>query len=205
MMRLRAWLRRRLDPARYALLDELAHAQALSPPELLALQRRRWTEIVLHAADRVPYYTKRFGDLSAWDGRPQSLPILCKEDVRSHLADLLARDADRASVGIGHTGGSTGQPLAFWYDGAKHELMRAGMMRGFMMSGWRPGQKVLYLWGARQDVGKGGVFGQRLTDAIAGERTVAALEYSEERLDAWAQLVRRWRPTLLYGYASALA
>ncbi|HNH90394.1 MAG TPA: hypothetical protein PLX46_13320, partial [Thiobacillaceae bacterium] len=46
---------------------------------------------------------------------------------------------------------------------------------------------------------------QRLADALAGERTVAALEYSEERLAGWAALIRRWRPTLLYGYASALA
>jgi phenylacetate-CoA ligase len=48
------------------------------------------------------------------------------------------------------------------------------------------------------------VFGHRLADAIAGERTVAAVEYTEARLEAWARLIQRWRPTLLYGYASAL-
>jgi phenylacetate-CoA ligase len=41
-------------------------------------------------------------------------------------------------------------------------------------------------------------------DAVAGERTVAAVEYTQARLDAWARLIQRWRPTLLYGYASAL-
>ena len=57
-----------------------------------------------------------------------TLPILTKDDVRDHLDALLARGArDRAR--LGHTGGSTGKPLAFWYDDAKHELMRAGMCR----------------------------------------------------------------------------
>ncbi len=201
---LRRWLHRRQYPQRYAQLDRLLANQTLDRATLLEQQQSDFAAIVRHAATHVPYYTGRLGDLDAWDGRPESLPILTKEDVRLHLDDLLDRDADRARVCLGHTGGSTGQPLAFWYDEAKHELMRAGMLRGFMMSGWRPGQKVLYLWGARQDLGKSGVFGQRFADVLSGERTVAALEYSEIRLAAWAARIRRWRPTLLYGYASAL-
>jgi phenylacetate-CoA ligase len=202
---LRRWLHRRQYPQRYDQLDRLLAHQALDRAALLEKQRMDFATLVRHAAANVPYYTQRLGDLAGWDGRPESLPILAKADVREHLDDLLDRNANRERVGIGHTGGSTGQPLAFWYDEAKHELMRAGMMRGFMMSGWRPGQKVLYLWGARQDTGKDGVFANKLADAIAGERTVAATEYSEACLAAWASLIQRWRPVLLYGYASALA
>lgn len=201
---LRSGLHRLRYPERHAQLARLLANQALGPDALRQRQRRSLATIIRHAAENVPYYSRRLGAPGAWDGRMESLPILAKEDVRTHLEDLLERNADRGRVAVGHTGGSTGQPLAFWYDEAKHELMRAGMMRGFMMSGWRPGQKILYLWGARQDTGKGGVFGNRLTDVIAGERTLAALEYSEERLAGWTELIRRWRPTLLYGYASAL-
>ncbi|MEW5768879.1 MAG: hypothetical protein AB1831_00805 [Pseudomonadota bacterium] len=198
---LRQRLHRARHPARYAQLDALLRHQALDRDALLRQQRQAFADLVACATANVPYYADR---LPPPPFAPTALPILTKDDVRTHLDDLLARDADRSQVKLGHTGGSTGQPLAFWYDDAKHELMRAGMMRGFMMSGWRPGQKVLYLWGARQDTGKGGVFGHRLADAIAGERTVAALEYSEAGLHAWARLIQRWRPTLLYGYASAL-
>lgn len=201
---LRHWLHRRQYPARHAQLQVLLQNQALSRDALLAKQRRDFAALVRFAAVHTAFYAQRYGDLGAWDGHPAHLPILSKEDVGAHLDDLLARNADRARVKLGHTGGSTGQPLAFWYDEAKHELMRAGMMRGFMMSGWRPGQKVLYLWGARQDVARGGVFGQRLADALAGERTLAAVEYTEAGLTAWATRIQRWRPTLIYGYASAL-
>ena len=34
---------------------------------------------------------------------------------------------------------------------------------------------------------------------------MSAVEFSEARLGEWAGLIRHWRPTLLYGYASALA
>jgi len=118
---------------------------------------------------------------------------------------MLADTADRRQALIGHTGGSTGKPLAFWYDEAKHELMRAGMMRSYMGSGWRPGQKILNFWGARQDTVAGGVFGAGWSDFIAAERTIAAFEYTGRQLREWAEFIRGYRPVLLQGYASILA
>ncbi len=166
---------------------------------MLRKQQVDFAAIVAHAAANVPYYQECLA------GRTDSIPILEKDTVRERLDDLLDRNADRSQVRLGHTGGSTGKPLAFWYDDAKHELMRAGMMRGFMMSGWQPGQKVLNFWGARQDVAAGGIFGAGWSDLIAAEKTIGATEYSEAKLHAWARSVQRYRPVLLYGYASAMS
>lgn len=206
---LRQRLHRRRYPARYAHLQALLANQALDRAALLARQARDRAEIVAWAAAHTDFYAERLGpgpaglDPAAF----ARLPILTKDDVRARLDDLLDRDA-RGRAQIGHTGGSTGQPLAFWYDEAKHELMRGGMMRSYMLSGWRPGQKILNFWGARQDVVAGGVFGRKvgegLGDFVAAEKTVPAWEYSTANLDAWARTVQSYRPTLLQGYASAL-
>jgi len=205
---LRHWLHRHRQPVRYAQLDELLRNQALSRAEVLQKQQRDLADIVAFAAGNTAYYAEKFSSFLG-KARRHDLPILRKDDVTSRLDDLLARDADRSQVKIGHTGGSTGKPLAFWYDDYKHELMCAGMMRGFMMSGWRPGQKILNFWGARQDVAAGGVFGAnyraQFGDLIAAEKTIAALEYSEARLHQWARCIQAWRPVLLYGYASAMS
>lgn len=200
---LRHWLHRHYAPERYAQLQVLLRNQTLSRTALLEKQQRDFAAMVAHARTHTPYYAERF---AAYAGAPlQDLPILEKEVVRARLDDLLDRHADRAAVKLGHTGGSTGKPLAFWYDAAKHELMRAGMMRGFMMSGWRPGQKILNFWGASRDTRKGGVFGAGgWRECISAEKSITAVEYSEARLDAWARFIQHWRPTLLYGYVSAL-
>jgi phenylacetate-CoA ligase len=68
----------------------------------------------------------------------------------------------------------------------------------------------LNFWGARQDVAAGGVFGSKAfnanwSDWIAAEKTIAATEYSEAKLHDWARFVQRYRPVLLYGYASAMS
>lgn len=203
--RLRHWLHRRSRPGRYALLEGLLANQSLTREQVLRRQQEDLRRIVAFAARNTNYYRDRLAGVPGiGNGRVAlgDLPLLRKDDVTRHMDDLLARNADRRKVGIGHTGGSTGKPLAFWYDDAKHELMRAGMARSYMMSGWRPGQKILNFWGARQDTGAGGVFAGGF---IAAEKTLPAHEYTEERLHEWAVFIRAYRPTLLQGYASILA
>lgn len=208
---LRRALHRRQRPARYARLAELLAYQQLNREQVLARQRHDLAAIVAFAVRHTDYYRDRYAGLAdVADGGVAlaDLPLLTKDDVTAHLDQLLVRDADRDRTRIGHTGGSTGRPLAFWYDDAKHELMRAGMMRSYMGSGWRPGEKILNFWGARQDTGSNGVFGAALGnsygDFIAAERTIAAYEYTERQLSDWAEFIRAYRPVLLQGYASIL-
>ncbi|MBI5784818.1 MAG: phenylacetate--CoA ligase family protein [Rhodocyclales bacterium] len=198
---LRRTLHRRQRPARYAQLAELLANQRLSRAQVLARQRADLAAIVDFARKHVPYYRTRYANVAEFG----DLPILTKPEVVEHLDELLADNADRQEARIGYTGGSTGTPLAFWYDEAKHELMRAGMMRSYMGSGWQPGQRILNFWGARQDTAAGGVFGAGWSDYIAAERTIAAFEYTGQQLREWANVIRAYRPVLLQGYASILA
>jgi phenylacetate-CoA ligase len=207
MPRLRHWLHRQRRPLRYALLDRLLREQPATREEALRKRERDLHGIVRFAVANTDYYRERFARAGVdpdGDWRIADLPILQKEDVRRHLDALLSHAADRSATGIGHTGGSTGTPLAFWFDEFKHELMRAGMCRAYMGSGWRPGERILNFWGARQDTVAGGVFGAGWEDFIAAEKTISAYEYTATELDAWADTVRRYRPVLLHGYTSIL-
>lgn len=208
--RLRHWLHKQRYPQRYAHLDQLLHNQALSREEVLRKQRNDLAEIIAYAVKNTSYYQEKFSPLlgpNTHDEMPdiRALPILQKDDVIRRMDDLLSREANRSQVKIGHTGGSTGKPLAFYYDDAKHELMRAGMCRSYMLSGWQPGQKILNFWGARQDVVADGVFGESYSDYIAAEKTIAAFEYTEAQLHDWAKFIRAYQPVLLQGYASILS
>ncbi|GAB1392526.1 phenylacetate--CoA ligase family protein [Rhodocyclaceae bacterium] len=205
MSALKAWLHRRRQPLRYQLLDGLLVTQALTPEQLRRKQQEDLRAMVDFARVNTVYYGERIAQLPK-DWQIGDLPILTKADVITRLRDLLTRGHNPDTTPIGHTGGSTGKPLAFYYNEAKHELMRAGMMRSYMLSGWRPGQKILNFWGARQDTVAGGVFGgERIGDFIAAEKTLPAHEVSEDKLNEWASFIQRYRPALLQGYASILA
>lgn len=206
MRTLRQGLHRLRHPLRYRLLAALRKVPALSAEQLQRQQQGAFGETVRFAVAHTAFYRERLGPLIRADGPidPAQLPLLTKQDVRTSASRMLSDVADPATVRQGHTGGSTGEPLMFYYDTLKHERMLAGMMRGFMMSGWRPGQRVLYLWGAGHDTRPGGVFGARGGGPFAVERGMAADRYTPARLADWLALIRSWRPVLLYGYASAL-
>lgn len=202
---MRTWLHRRQRPQRYAFLERLLATQALDRTALLRKQHDDLAAMIRFAREHTAYYGESLRDLP--DGASlDALPVLRKQQVVDRLSDLLARGHDPRTTPIGHTGGSTGKPLAFWYDEAKHELMRAGMMRSYMMSGWRPGQMILNFWGARQDTVSGGIFGTAAWDDwIAAEKTLPAHEIDAAKLNEWVRFIQRHRPALLQGYASILA
>lgn len=183
-------------------LDDLLAHQRMTRPALLEKQRRDFAAIVRFAHDNTDYYRDRLKGLDLDGCLPEELPLLTKEDVAANLDALLARGAqgEQGRARIGYTGGSTGRPTPFWYDEAKHDLMRAGMARSYMMSGWRPGQRIVNFWGAARDIGAGGVF-----DNTATERTLPAQQHDEATLAGWAETLRSYRPALLQGYASILA
>ena len=187
---------------RYALLDQLLHNQTLSREQLLRKQQQELADIIAHAVAHTPFYRKKYQGIEPVVG---NLPILLKDEVIQRRDEMLAGDADKSQLKIGNTGGSTGKPVSFYYDAYKGELMRAGMCRSYMWSGWQPGQKILNFWGARQDIKGGNGFRKRLKDTIAAERTIAAYEYTEAQLHGWAGVIRSYKPVLLQGYASILA
>ena len=200
--RIKHALQRSLNRERFRLLDELLHTQTLTRAQLLDKQARELAGIIRFAFDHTPFYHEKYAGLP--DLNPATLPILRKDEVIRYRDDMVARELDKSALKIGNTSGSTGVPVSFYYDNHKSQLMRAGMIRSYMWSGWRPGQNILNFWGARQDIGGSGV-GQRMRDFIAAEQTIPSYQHSEAQLRQWAEAISRYRPVLLQGYASILA
>lgn len=206
MRYLRQALHRRLYKQRYGLLHQLLQNEELSSEQLLAKRARDLNAIVTHAMANTPFYREKYRGIAPGnDGFAiTALPKLHKSEVAVQRDAMVDQSCDRSKLKVAHTSGSTGVPLSYYYDDAKHVLMRAGMMRSYMWSGWRPGQRILNFWGARQDI-KAQTAGQRIESWIAGERTIGAHQVSDARLALWASAVRDYRPVLLQGYASILA
>jgi phenylacetate-CoA ligase len=195
-------LQRHLNRERYRLLDELLDNQKLNKKQLLDKQTRELADIVRFAVEHIPYYREKYAALP--DLSPTTLPILRKDEVIRQRDRMVAQELDKSLLKTGSTGGSTGVPVSFYYDNHKSQLMRAGMCRSYMWSGWHPGQKILNFWGARQDINAKGV-ARHLHDFLAAEKTIPAYEHSEAQLSQWARTIRTYRPVLLQGYASIIA
>jgi len=203
--RLKHRVHRQLRPLRYRLLKPLLAHEALSPEQLQHYQQQQFSAMVRFAIGHTDFYRDSYQGIAGPDFQSTELPVLTKQTVLEQRDAMVAGGLDQAGLKLGYTGGSTGKPLAFYYNDEKIEYMRAGMMRSYRWAGWQPGDKVLNFWGARQDVRKPLTPGDRLRHYAAAEQTVGAFEFGERELLDWARHIQSWKPTLLQGYASILA
>jgi phenylacetate-CoA ligase len=180
------------------MLEQLLKHERMSQQQLLEKQQQDFQAIVRYAIEHSNFYQQKYAALSGNESihiNITDLPILRKQEVITNRDQILTL-TDKSTVRLGHTGGSTGKPLAFWYDTYKMELMRAGMYRSYMWSGWQPGEKILNFWGAKQDFKQRGL-AKKWHDLIAAEQTIGAWEYTDKQLQQWADHIRSWRPVLL--------
>lgn len=100
----------------------LKKSQWWSKEQLREYQLQQMNKLLNHAYENVPYYTNIFDKLGLNPDDIKSisdlqrLPYLTKEIVKENMEDLKATNYPKSSFELSRTGGSTGQPLAFYVE-----------------------------------------------------------------------------------------
>lgn len=121
-------LKVRLGKAFNKQFDFLQQSQWWSPIQLENYQNEQLRALINHAYNNVPYYHNLFQSNNLLPADILSihdlvkLPILTKDDVRTHQQRLRAQNFDNRSVIKMYTSGTTGTPLTLYYDKSKEYL-----------------------------------------------------------------------------------
>jgi phenylacetate-CoA ligase len=113
-----------------------------------AYQDAQLIKIVRHAANRVPYYRNLFKEVGfdpdTFGGRQDmyKIPLLTKEDLRTHKDEFISEDAEKYGVHWDSTSGSTGTPLHFVVDNSTKAHKLACVLRSYQWAGYLPGKKT---------------------------------------------------------------
>jgi phenylacetate-CoA ligase len=190
-------VRRRLEASQWWTREQLAHWQVV-----------RLREFLIEIGTHVPYYRRTFKELGfdpaqlQSTGTLQRLPMLRKQDIRTHGKELHADD--HGPLKCSNTGGSTGEPLTFYMglDRISHDV--GAKWRATRWWDVDIGDKEVVLWGSPIELGSQDRI-RRLRDGLMRSHLVPAFDMSEKRLDQFVQFVSRVQPRMLFGYPSALA
>jgi phenylacetate-CoA ligase len=199
--------RRGVVPERYARM--LARFEGLSPAARREESFRRMQAVVRHAWERVPYYRRAFEgagfhpDALRGPADLVRVPILEKADV---IPDPHALCVGRLAPGArwDATGGSTGEPLRFVRSLRCDAVTYANEARTWRWYGVGPGARQAYVWGADRDVSPD----RSASDwrsRLLGIRQLNAFLLDDARCRRFAEILAEFRPTIVYGYATALA
>lgn len=188
---------------------ELEWSQYAAPDELRVLQGRKLRELLIHAHAKTAFHRQRFREAQVDPERDEPfdalrrLPSLTKHDIRTRCDDMTWREAP-GGVFRHNTGGSTGEPLTFYFDRRRQGYDQAARIRTHRWFGVDHGDRELFLWGSpiewsRTDSVK------RVRDALFNHRLLSAFDMSPERMDDYLDQIECFRPACLFGYPSSIA
>lgn len=188
-------------------MKELRRLERQSPAQVLRRQRELLADMIRFTVENVPHYRPSAAlaeglDASNAAERLCQFPILEKEALQESPGRLRA-EGWKGRFSQKTTGGSTGRPVTLLKNSS---AIAQEMAATWMAYGWfdvRIGDRSVRFWGQPQKN-----FRRRLryfaADVAVNRKTLSAFGYDREDLSRYVDRIRRFRPTYLYGYVSAL-
>jgi phenylacetate-CoA ligase len=192
--------------------QDLEKSQWLSRAEIEALQIRKLNTLLASAIAHSPWHARRLREAGLDSAVHASgvtlsdfsrLPTMNKRDARDNVEQLVWRDVP-GGVSKYTTGGSSGEPLIFYFGRERQASDAAGRMRARRWWGVQPGEREAYLWGAPVELNKTDRI-KTLRDRLVNQMVLNAFAMSPERMDAYLDALQEWQPKCVYGYASSVA
>jgi phenylacetate-CoA ligase len=190
--------------------DSLEESQWWSREKLLDFQWQELRRLLEHAFRSSPYYQEKYrrAGIALSDIRTREdfarLPILTRAEVNEHRERLCA--AEFHGKLIPHaTGGSSGTPTRFFLTMNSYDWRTAAKDRAYSWSGWRPGEKAAYLWGA--PVGTVPKLRAAKTRAFEEFHRQLVINSFSQNDGFWEEVqhrIARFRPKIVVGYVSSL-
>lgn len=196
----------------FAYWNELERSQHFNREDIEAIQVRKLNALLAAAVEHSPWHSERIrqaGLVKAVQAGAVTLadlvrlPTMTKLDARDNLEQLVWRNAP-GGVFKYNTGGSSGEPLIFYYGRARQASDAAGRMRARHWWGVAPGEREAYLWGAPVELDKTDRI-KALRDRLVNQLVLNAFAMSPARMDDYLDALQAWQPRCLYGYASSVA
>jgi len=186
----------------------LERSQWFSAGALAELQVKRLRALLGSSRNHVPYYRDLFTRLGFDPAQLTSvddldrLPFLTKPIIRANTERLKSAKA-RGLIRF-NTGGSSGEPLVFFMGRERVTHDVAAKWRATRWWGVDIGDREIVVWGSPVELGVQDRM-RGLRDRLLRSELLPAFEMSDTKLAAFIARIREQRPTMLFGYPSALS
>lgn len=196
----------------FAYLSELEKTQWLSRAEIERLQMTKLKSLLRLAATHCPWHAENIqrAGIELNDRAPflepkefKKLPTMTKADAIAHGNRMVWKGAPGGAFRY-NTGGSSGQPLIFYYGRLRQASDAAGRMRARRWWGVEVGEPEVYLWGAPVELNKTDYM-KTFRDRLVNQLVLNAFAMSPANMERYLRAIQRFQPKCLYGYASSIA
>ncbi|HNO79496.1 MAG TPA: phenylacetate--CoA ligase family protein [Phycisphaerae bacterium] len=201
-------LERLLGRKTFAYLRECESMQWRSPAALRTIQAQKLGALLQVAQSNCPWYRRTFANLgvNAANDDPfeilAQLPRIDKTTIRSNQSDMINAAVEGGLIPF-NTGGSTGEPLAFFVDRRRIGYDKAARILTHAWFGVQPGDPEVYLWGSPLEI-RGQDRFKRIRDRVTNELLLAAFRLNPVTMSDYHRQIKAFDPASIFGYPSSL-
>lgn len=192
-------------------LTHLEQTQWLSREAIEALQLEKLKTLLKIAINHCPWHAEHIRaaniDLTNQNQLTYNdlrrLPIMDKNDAINNAKHLMWQSVP-GGAHRSNTGGSSGQPLSFYYGRWRQASDAAGRIRARHWYGINVGDPEVYLWGAPVELNKTDKI-KTIRDRMMNQLVLNAFEMSPANMNQYIEAIQTYHPKCIYGYASSIA
>ncbi len=185
-------------------LNELEEKQWWEPEKIKSDQSDKLSKLIKHSYENVPFWRETFNKLKLTPSDIKTkedlkkLPVLTKDCIRKNLSRMLAANFPKKRFMEQHSSGSTGEPVKYYIDKHHYSCNVASMLRFWKWAGYDSGMKWvrLSLWPHDRLL-------EKLYDRLARCLYIRVFGMDEEAMAKDVQRIRKFKPEIIRGYASA--
>ena len=177
----------------------------------LAQQWESLRRLMRHACATSRFYRERFQaaglnpDTMRHPEELRGLPPLTRDDLRHRLDDIASGAYPKASLTPAITGGTTETSVTFLRDRPAIAEKLAAQQAFNAWAQLRPGDRVLWLWGARADYPAHPSWRWKLYDQhLLRQMWLPTSRFNPEILEDYRLRLNRFRPRVIYAYPTPL-
>ena len=187
----------------------LKQTQYLSSEEIINLQKNKLTKLLNHCIETVPAYNSLKFLKEEINDNPfkaiKQFPLLDKQFFRKHSNEYISSKSQKKMLIENRTGGSTGEPLKFFIDRYTVEFYEAARYRGLSWWDIDIGDRCVMVWGSPVELNQIQSFKFRVKERFLKNRIIIpAYDLNPMSVDKYTEMINKFKPVYLYGYASSL-
>jgi phenylacetate-CoA ligase len=171
---------------------------------------QRLGDMIEHCWDNVPFYREFWSDHGVKIRRPRAFeelkafPIIGRDIFRKNRESVQAANIGSIPHKNESTGGTTGAPLQYKQDLVEHSLRYAFAWHWWTSIGFQFGDNVCSMTGGSLQRGQA-TLRNRARRWLSRYHGVSCLSMNPTVAAATYDIIRRYQPTIIYGYPSMVA
>lgn len=188
-------------------LKEIEYVSRMPREEIEHYQKKKLTQLLLHAYEKVPYYHKILPDSGVIQGNSvhlenfQDIPFLTKEIIRKEGKNLYSSDHATRKSYKNTSGGSTGEPVRFLQDKDYSEWNTATKLYFNQILGKHIGDREIKFWGSDRDILDGTIgIKNKLSNFMFNRYFINSYRLTPKKLETIVNECDRIRPLVLWSY-----